>query len=209
MDVALTPYFDETGLREVFLDESRFPGEVVASDFKARRRLRKRQDWNDVPRLKHGTPSWLAGRWPYLYPELPLADMYKVCFVRDPFDRLVSIYSYHTQTLFKTFPEARAAGSFKAWLELGGTGSAQKPMKDFTHDRAGHQIVDFIGRYESLHSDWSQFLTAVDLPALELPHHPGTKTTHESASNVMTPELRQIVMDNPVWREDARVFGYV
>ena len=209
MDLALAPYFDEIALREAFQDEARFPRELIDQDVVRRSRLRKRKDWNRVSRLKHATPTWLAERWPYLYPEMPFADMYKACFVRDPFDRLVSIYAYHTQTLSNVFPEARAAGSFKAWLEMGGTGSAKKPMQAFTHDRKGHQIVDFIARYESLQRDWQEFLSAVGLPALEFPHHPGTKTTHESASRVLTPELREIVLANPTWRADAQAFGYI
>ncbi len=209
MDVALAPYFDEPALRRAFLDEARFPERLVRRDARARQRLRRREDWNDVSGLKHARPRWLARRWPFLYGEPPFADVYKACFVRDPFERLLSIYSYHTQSLTQLFPAAVASGSFRAWLEMGGTGSAKTPMRKFTHDASGRQIVDFIGRYESLQADWSAFLAAVGLPELELPHNPKTMSSHEAATDVFTPELRQIVLANPVWREDAEILGYL
>lgn len=209
MDQALAPYFDEQHVRTAFLDASRFPARLARKDARSRQRLARRQDWNGVPTLKHARLEWLDRRWRYLYPELRLEDMYKACFVRNPFDRLLSIYSYHTQSLHKRFPAAREAGSFKAWLEMGGTGSATTPMKAWTHDRKGRQVVDFIGRYETLHEDWAALLSQLGLPALELPHHPRTRSSHESYTDVYTPELREIVLANPVWHEDARVFGYL
>lgn len=207
MDAALAGRFDADLFRERALGLRRLGLGGGDRDSKNRRRL-ERTSWNEVPALKHASPRWLADQWQDLCPEVPWDVMYRVCFVRNPFDRLLSVYSYHTQTLFKRFPEAREAGSFGAWLRMGGTGSARKSMKRFLHDGSGNLLVDFVGHYESLTTDWAFLVTKIGLTGLELPLHPRTRTTHEGWEDVYTPELRDIVRNNPVWRADIEFFGY-
>jgi hypothetical protein len=207
MDAALADHFNAARFRRRALKMGRLELASRKKDRRHRRRLR-RNSWNEVPALKHAPPEWLAAKWDVLVPEESWDRMFRVCFVRNPFDRLLSVYSYHKQTLYKRFPEAVEAGSFESWLRMGGTGSAKKSMKRFLEDDEGNQMVDFVGRYETLLPDWEYMVSKIGLDGLELPHKPATKTEHKHWEDVYTPELRSIVLDNPVWRADVEHFGY-
>lgn len=78
---------------------------------------------------------------------------FKFCFVRNPFDRLVSIYFYHRQGIPATHPLASKL-PFEQWIAEGGSGSAQRLMSEFVCDESGKVIVDFVGRYENLEGDF-------------------------------------------------------
>jgi len=208
MDEALAGYFDADEFRRRALELPRLGlARRRVKDKEHRDRL-IRYGWNEVPALKHAPVRWLKDRWDDLAPEVAWNEMYKVCFVRNPFERLLSVYSYHTQTLSQRFPDAQAAGSFEAWLQMGGTGSARLSMKDFIHDDHDALLVDKVGRYETLSADWTDFTTRVGLPGLKLPHTPATRSRHLPCAELATPQLRDLILANPVWRADVEYFGY-
>jgi hypothetical protein len=164
--------------------------------------------WNAVPGLKHSSPRWIFGKRAALLAGNDWNSYFKACFVRNPLDRLLSVYSFHTQKLAHVYPQANAAGSLRNWLRMGGTGSATKSMKDFVTDGRGTLLVDFIGRYENLEADWREFLTRAGLGAVALPRSARTRTEHADWRDVWTAELFEIVLANPVWKADLEYFGY-
>jgi hypothetical protein len=117
-------------------------------------------------------------------------------------------YNYHVTKLYKTYPEARKAGSFHNWLKMGGTGSARKSMRSFVLDQEGDSIVDFIGMYENLQGDWKQAFKKIGMLTPELPHLDQTRTSHAPVYSAIDKDVLQLVRSEPMWNDDIEYFGY-
>ena len=204
MDYVLSDYFDERKYRLRLLRKSKSRFFLQP---KRRRRLLAHA-WNSQPELKHSSPAWLLRNKRIVLGDRHLRDFFKLCFVRNPFDRLLSVYSFHTQRIPHKYPAAAEAGNFKNWLMMGGTGSARKSMKTFLVDDNSRLLVDFVGRYETLEQDWHHFLDRVGLPSISLPTDSRTATDHRDWREVWTDELREILVKNPTWSADYTYFGY-
>lgn len=119
--------------------------------------------------------------------ELGKADWdsyFKFAFVRNPWDRTVSLYFHQT----KTHPDDRA--KFRTWLmdqvkkngypnnnglqwkssfgnesSTGGISVPWKCYSDWILDEEGEVCLDFIGRYESLIEDWKHICAKLKINA--------------------------------------------
>ncbi len=101
---------------------------------------------------------------------------FSFAFVRNPWDKVASHYHYRVktnQTGLKTHPV-----SFKEWVRIAYGENALPyydnpkmfmPQVDWVADRSGKILVDFIGRFESLHHDFHVVCERIGLHA-ELPH---------------------------------------
>lgn len=127
---------------------------------------------------------------------------YKFCFVRNPFDRFVSLYTYHRQKARLRQPLASEL-PFEDWLEAGGSGSASRLQKEFVSNDQGDVILDYIGRFENLEHDCKRIFNTLHLPCV-LPHR--NKTSHQHYSSYYTPRAREIVETN--FKDDLDLFGY-
>lgn len=95
-------------------------------------------------------------------------DYFKFSFVRNPWDRLVSEYKYrrHPQNycfkdfLFKHFPSPAWNDEYCHVI----------PQYDFLFDDQGHQMVNFIGRYEHLADDFHHVCEVLSISQSNLPH---------------------------------------
>ncbi len=81
------------------------------------------------------------------------ARCFKFAFVRNPWDRLASIYAYKLKNHGVNV-------SFGEWLEsYGGQGpymdfeTEARTQRDFLHDAEGNLLVDYVGRFETLPAD--------------------------------------------------------
>jgi len=202
MDKALDGYFDEAALRQ----------RALAMFVIRRRPLIRRQlhekSWNRIPWLKHRKAEWIQAHFRHLAPGLAWEEVFKFCFVRHPFDRLQSVYRFHTQKLQRKYPKAVEAGSFNAWLRMGGTGSARQSMRSYVLDHKGHCLVDFIGHYETLAADWETVVQRLGLGSITLPHASGTRTSGTVETSNRFSEDVAVFLDNPTWRGDLEYFGY-
>ncbi len=122
-------------------------------------------------------------------------------FVRNPWDRLVSLYHFHNQRGPDKFPLAQ--NTFEQWLRAGGTGSATKSMARFVCDEVGNVMVDFIGRYETLERDstlvFDQLGISHDLPQLN-------RSDRDDYRRYDSEESREIVRG---WAQaDIEMFDY-
>lgn len=128
-------------------------------------------------------------------------DEYKTfAFVRNPWDRLVSVYHQNRKRPEK-FPLAQE--SFETWIKGGGTGSARKSMVRFVSDENGNIMVDFIGRFENLEEDFETMCNMIGIEAV-LPHLNRTKHTHYR--EYYTDETREIVRQR--FAKDIEMFCY-
>jgi sulfotransferase famil protein len=95
-------------------------------------------------------------------------DYFKFSFVRNPWDRTVSIYTYfgwQRYIDFKTFVVKKLPN--EVWRDnhwfVG-------PQSDFICDVNGHVAVDLLGKFENLTADFNAVCQRLGLPPTELPH---------------------------------------
>lgn len=128
------------------------------------------------PRLAHLTASEYVSLG-YLS-QAQYDALFSFSFVRNPWDRLVSEYNYRRQHkdakylcdfktfLFNNFPTpadddySRAKDYYRHVI----------PQADFLYDEHDNCLVDFIGRFESLQSDFDIVCQNLNLGSLTLPH---------------------------------------
>ncbi len=103
-----------------------------------------------------------------------LARRFKFAFVRNPWDRMVSLFLYlarlsHTPT-FRQFVEGVAADGVPAVGAYNVRGLSQaNPQLDWLRRPNGRFITDFIGRYERLREDWRFVCRQIGIQAA-VPH---------------------------------------
>lgn len=133
-------------------------------------------------------------------------NFFKFAFVRNPWDRLVSTYEYILQT--KPHPQhnlVKAMGSFENFVEYETRSSNQGEFqKGRVTDERGELIVDFIGRYESLSSDFMKICEIIGINE-ELPHLNSSKK-RESYLEYYNPKNLNLVAEK--FRDEIELFGY-
>ena len=142
-----------------------------------RRLLRMRYERLGEPVVfKHARPQHIRD----LVGEKTWQKSFTFCFVRNPFDRAVSVYHFHKQRVADRHPLASELG-FEQWLLAGGDGSVMRLMSEFISDDEGTQIVDFVGRYENLTDDFARVVDRLGLHGVQLPKKNVTVHNHYSA----------------------------
>lgn len=137
-------------------------------------------------------------------------DYFKFCFVRNPWDRLISWYSYDTQINPKTgpdFPGTRMAlkGFLRTRKEFGSDNWNQLDYMTYN----GEFVMDFVGRYENLSDDWLKVLDSIGIPEEErkmneLPH--ALKTEHKHYSEHYDEHTEAVVREK--CSQDIDFFNY-
>lgn len=138
---------------------------------------------------------------------------FKFAFVRNPFDRLVSLFHYKKRFKDSGIPAAMTFWEFCHVIEQGDyppvglynvSGLSQcNPMLDWLKDEKGRIFLDFVGRYENLKPDFLKVCGILGINE-QLPHE--NRSEHRHYREHYTPETRGIV--EKVYREDLEYFGY-
>jgi len=139
-------------------------------------------------------------------------DYYKFGFVRNPWERISSLYRYLKEKRPKL--KIDSVGSFSDFLEQANNGvqwirelHSMRPQCDFFRSqRSAPLSADFIGHYEYLAEDFAAVARKLGIPPVRLPH-----LNRSSNSNVdYRPGYtdRSIEIVRSLFHEDIELFGY-
>lgn len=134
------------------------------------------------------------------------AEYFKFGFVRNPWDRIVSLYLRRQGLQMSgrmTFPE------FVDWARYSSS-TCVHPVPhtnqlDWLVDPHGDLMVDFIGRFESLQSDWAQVAKRLGLPT-GLPRSNTNPEPRKHYSEWYDARTREVVRQR--FAVDIEYFGY-
>lgn len=126
---------------------------------------------------------------------------FKFGFVRNPWDRVVSLYQrkkVHGQATFADFVH---------WIR-NASDTCRYPREhenqlDWFTDENGEVIVDYIGKFETLAEDWSKIRRRIGCES-KLPH--ANAKPHKYYSSYYTPELVEVIRRK--FRTDIEYFDY-
>ena len=130
---------------------------------------------------------------------------FKFGFVRNPWDRAVSLYNRKEGVQLK---HKISFADFARWHDYA-TDTCIHPTRkkyqlDFFTNSAGELLVDFIGKFENLQEDFSSICDKIGIPRQELPHE--NKTNHKHYTEYYDDETREIVAQK--YAKDIEYFGY-
>ncbi|GHE80262.1 sulfotransferase family protein [Thalassotalea profundi] len=144
-------------------------------------------------------------------------------FVRNPWERLVSEY------LHKKIDKKMSLKEFvlHGWPSQNIFCDKYRhiiPQADYLYDEYGQQLVDFIGRFENLHNDFSYVCKQLNIADTSLPHKNSSygfrrlitrkfrhlfrtdKRVNSHYSEYYDDELQEIVAE--IYAKDIELFGY-
>jgi hypothetical protein len=136
-------------------------------------------------------------------PPARFARLFKFAFVRNPWDRLVSWYSFILQN-----PDHRRhrlvveLGSFEAYVHFE-IERDKISQYDMLAGRDGEIRLDFVGRFENLREDVGHVFERLGVEA-ELPREKVSR--HAAYPTFYTPETVELVRRH--WSKDIETFGY-
>lgn len=177
-----------------------------------------------------GNPHKLTFPVPPSRPKVPgslYSSMFSFAFVRSPWDRLVSCYRdkilgeapdftgfdpkrgvAHCLARFDVF---KAGMPFERFVEAiaGIPDESADPhfrsQHSFITDEHGEIGVDFVGKFESLTSDWLAVCEQIGLPSHALPRVQAVSTPRRYVE-YYNPTMQKVVQNR--YREDIELFGY-
>jgi hypothetical protein len=130
---------------------------------------------------------------------------FKFGFVRNPWDRVVSLYERNEATQMRqeiTFTE------FVRWIQYSSAtcvhSSPHRYQLDWFVDADGKMLADFIGRFERLQEDWA--VIAKKLGVSEALPHTRANPRLRHYTEYYTPETQRIIEDK--FRMDVETFNY-
>ena len=139
---------------------------------------------------------------------------FKFCFVRNPWDRFVSLYSY---LLNESYPHIKgrmgadftdfcnSLDSIEPISRFNVRGLSQfNPQSDWITGTDGQSLVDFIGRYESLQTDLNRLMDIIERPQVTL--IVANKGIHAEYKTYYNDKTREIV--GAYYKDDIDNFGY-
>ena len=156
----------------------------------------------EIARIKHGHISVRQIR-PHLDPEV-WSSYFKFGFVRNPFDRYISICFF----LNRGNPEFSASARAFMKQALAVLRFRQrvlvKPQQLQLSDQDGDIALDVVGRYETLQQSYDEICERIGIPSTDLDRKNPSK--HAAFTEYYDDELRDIVAE--YYQGDLAAFGY-
>jgi len=162
--------------------------------------------------------------------EIPLLPekYFKFCFVRNPWDRILSYYRWRLMPQAIWVPAAekqKAQESFKAWLHYTKDRRNNAQSLDLSNiveknflcailpqyesiTIADRLLVDFIGRYENLQADYDKICDTISAPRQRLRHFLPSQTQGRSEHYSHFYDKETINFVGDLYKKDIEFFGY-
>lgn len=141
-------------------------------------------------------------------------NYFKFTFVRNPWDRCVSLYNFWRQQSYDhpwTYHDKRQMDFCKNHSFLNFLKNLNSPELDrvhtkpyFTHYFSSEQRYNFVGRLENLQADFNTVCNKIGIKEQELPHE--NKSKHKHYTEYYDKESRKIVADT--FAQDIEYFKY-
>ena len=141
---------------------------------------------------------------------------FKFCFVRNPWDRFVSLYfyfkgdvigaNYDNKINTKLGRKAYNCKTFKQFCKKYTTFESNRhfwPQSNWIYEN-GKLCIDFVGRLETINQDFKAICKKLDLPEVQLPHY--LKTSHGDYRGYYDESSKRLVGE--YYRKDIELFGY-
>jgi|SaaInlV_165m_DNA_3_1040750.scaffolds.fasta_scaffold85785_1 chondroitin 4-sulfotransferase 11 len=125
---------------------------------------------------------------------------FKIAFVRNPWDRVVSWYMFSKSLENPDQSRDLTSIGFKEYIKKFGNiwSNEQQDQYKFVG------CCDFIGRFENLQEDFNSVCDKIGIPRQQLPYR--NKTRHKHHTKYYTDETREIVAER--FANDIEYFGY-
>jgi len=158
---------------------------LLKIDLNDHQKIFKKEANGDRGALWHGTAEILDDT---------RRNYFKFCFVRNPWDRMVSFYTYHKKKhsekiTFNEFCERVRTSSLDWW----------RPQVDYT------QTVDFIGRYENIQDDFKILCRKINFPYIPVKKQ-NVSNNSRSYKEFYSLVTRDVVEN--IYKEDIKTFEY-
>lgn len=131
---------------------------------------------------------------------------FKFGFVRDPWDRTVSLYERQEGIQLS---KRMSFEEFVSWITYSSDTcihpTRHKNQLDWFTDRNGTILVDFIGRFERLEEDWKKVCEQLGIEA-SLPHANKSNVQRRHYTEYYSKKTRDIIAEK--FRVDIEHFGY-
>lgn len=138
---------------------------------------------------------------------IDLKEYWVFTVVRNPWDRLVSLY-FHGRSKNKKYSNIPFGKFVKESIRLmntaGNLNVNVKPMLDWIRDKDGNILVDFVARFENIEEDWDKIQSQLKMKKTKLPvvH----KVKHKKYSEYYNDDLREMVAE--AYQIDINHFNY-
>ena len=138
-------------------------------------------------------------------------NMFKFCFVRNPWDKVFSEFRFRIWT---NQNELTSDASFAQWVRSTYVEQDPRyhdwpkmflPQLEWITDEEGHIAVDFVGRFENLQHDFNRICNSIGMERIALPHENKSRETNRYRK-FYDDETRSIV--EKVFKADIEYFGY-
>ena len=127
-------------------------------------------------------------------------------FVRNPWDREVSIYNYVLQQESHDWHERiKGFGSFDRYIRWACAHDDVHSQGGFIYSNSGELLVDFVGRYETIESDFQAVCNQIGVKA-ELPKLNVSNNNNRPYRECYTSVTRDLV--GKALSSDIKLFGY-
>lgn len=143
-------------------------------------------------------------------------DFFKFTFVRNPWDKMVSFYHFHRYRRFDLLPNSKKP-SFKEFITtemhnleftkhkgISSRNFRMSDQLDWISDNHGKIAMDFIGRFETLQSDFDLVCDVLRIPRKKLPHQ--VKSRHKPYREYYDAQTKEIVYQG--FQKDIEYFKY-
>ena len=128
---------------------------------------------------------------------------FKFAFVRNPFERAVSIVQY-VNKYNQNNGYSHFVSGFKDFYVNGFINQQEKSKYSSQYDFI--KGCDFIGKYEKLQEDFNIICDKIGIPRQQLPHKNKSKHKHKHYTEYYDDETREIVAEK--YAKDIEYFGY-